>query len=92
MNAHGSDVLVSDQLTRSKQEGQELVVVQTPNTVRASWFEIVCLLYGSHESEVAWKNEEREGGKCAGGQDARLAEAKQPEEEVQFMTGSIVNT
>jgi hypothetical protein len=85
-------VRVVDQLSAAEQEGSELIVIETPDTVGASRFEIVCGLDDTHNAEVARKDDESELWEGGLRKDVETVQAQQPDEEIEFVTGAVINT
>lgn len=53
-------------------------------------FEVVGGLNVAHDAEVAGEDQQREGGEGVLVKNADLAEAEEPEDEVEFVAGSVV--
>ena len=66
VDALGRDVRVVQELGRAEEEGEELVVVQAPDAVRARGLEIVCALDLAHEAQVRGQDDEGERGEGRG--------------------------
>lgn len=77
MDCKGADEVVVGELGGAEKEGEEVVVVETPDAVGAGRFEIVCFLQAAHEGDVSGEYDEGERGEgcCfAGGGGRRCGE------------------
>lgn len=81
VNGAGSDVGVVHQLRGPKEEGQELVIVETPDAVRPGRFEVVCRLDQSHESEIPGEDLEDDGPKVGGSDEFKLVKTESVEKQ-----------
>lgn len=53
MDGERRDEFVVEELGGAEEEGQELVVIETPDAVGAGWFEVVGQLHCAHYDEIA---------------------------------------
>lgn len=81
-----------EELGCSKEKREEVVVVEAPNAVGAGGFEVVCTLDLAHEGDVAREDEEGDGGESRGREEGEAIEAEEPDEEVEFVAGAVVDT
>lgn len=73
------------ELRGPEEEGEEVVVVQPPDAVRARGLEVVCCLQCAEEAHIAREEEQGEGWEGGGGEEGELAEKKEVDEEVQLV-------
>lgn len=85
MDRHRADEGVMEELRGPEQEGQELVVVQAPDAVRARRLQVVGLLDVAHEDQVSGEDTEHEVREVRWCDDAQLVETYQPDDEVQLV-------
>ncbi len=62
-----------------------MVIVETPNTVRAGWFKVICALDFPHQVDIPWDYEEDDGRECGRWKYGDAIEAEKPDDEVEFM-------
>lgn len=91
MDGKRRDVRMVQKLGCAEQKGEELVVVQTPDAMRACGLKIVRQLDLTHEFQVAIKNDENECAEVCSGHDAQLVEAEQPYDEVELVTRAVID-
>ena len=91
MYASRCDILVTFQLSCADEKGKELVVIKTPNTVRACGLKIVRRLNLAHESNVLRKDHERKTSEGGRGQTAETIEAEEIDHKIEFVARTIVN-
>lgn len=68
-----------------------MVIVKTPDAVGAGGLEVVCTLDFPHQSDVPRENEKREAGECRRWKDGKAVQAKEPNNEIEFMARTIIN-
>lgn len=91
MDAQGSDVRVMQQLRCADEERQEMVIVQPPHAVRAGGLEVVRALDSPHQGDVSREDEEGESGEGGGWKEGETVQAEEPDDEVEFMAGPVVD-
>ena len=92
MNVFRNVLLRSAKLACAKQESQVLVVVETPNTVRTSWFKVVSQLDLSHEKHVSLENLIYRCLQVSLIVNTDFVEAEKESDKIEFMTCNIVNS
>lgn len=81
------------QLRRAKHKGQEVVVIEAPDAVRASGFQPVQCLDAAHDLEVSDKDFEHNGrGVWFEVEHAEFGKAQQERYEVEFVARAVVNS
>ena len=86
------DVRVMGQLGGPQQEGQKLIIIETPDAVGTRGLEVVCSLHPSHEPDVSGKHHEGEGGECGCLEQTEAVQGEQPDDEVELVPGSVVDS
>jgi len=83
--------LRATKLTCTKEEGQVLVVVKTPNSVWTSWLQIVSELELAHQNHVALENFVDCTAQVSFVVDTHFEKTEQKYDEVQLMPSSIID-
>ena len=69
-----------------------MVIVESPDPVRAGGFEVVCALEFAQKLGVAREDSQGERWKCGRGEQGESVEAEKPHDEVKLVARSIVYT
>lgn len=92
MDAERPNVRMMEQLGCPKEEGEEMIVIQTPDAVGSSRLKVVGALKLMEEGQVSRENEQSDGGKHGLWEEGESIQAEQPYDEVQLMTGTVIYT
>ena len=91
MNAAGWVPFLSAQFRGAEEEGQEVVVVQSPDPMRARGFQLVGGLYLAHDGEVLPEDVVHDAAVVRGCEVANAEEAQQEGDEVEFVACAVVD-